>query len=208
MTTLTRPQIHWLTFVLWLIAQVLGFGLVGAMFHNFPLAFTLPPDLVHLGRFSLRPALLGFFFGFIPALLIGFLQWVMLRPLLRLHRPLSRWWMVSVSVGVGLMHFLSDGFENARDLSVAVILGGLVVGAFQGRLLPSPAGSWSWWVSGLAWYGGWLLGIAILHTTGLYRPWDPSLTGITHGVLGLTVGLTAGLSTLLAWRSRPPTTGR
>ncbi|MEK7328894.1 MAG: hypothetical protein AAB217_26920 [Chloroflexota bacterium] len=46
---------YWLTLILWLVANILSFGLVGAMFHNFPLAFTFPPDLAHLGSFSPRP---------------------------------------------------------------------------------------------------------------------------------------------------------
>lgn len=196
----------WLTFFGWLAANIIGFGLVGAGFHNFPLAFTFPPNVLQLGVFRLEAAIVGFFFGFIPALLIGFLQ----RVILRRYLPLSRWWLISVSVGMGVQHFLADGFENARDLSLAVLLSGLLVGGIQWRLLrphlPSSAG---WMVaSGLGWYVGWLIGIAILHNTGLlYRPWVSGLDGQTHGILGLSVGAMFGLNTglLWMWRSHNPT---
>jgi hypothetical protein len=190
--TLERPNVNWLTFMFWLLANVLSFGLVGAMFHNFPLAFTFPPNLTRLGTFGLASALLGgVLFGFVPALLIGFLQ----RWILRRHLPLSRWWIISVSAGIGLLHFFSDGFENARDLSLAVLLSGLMVGVIQWRLLRPHLASATWWVlaSGLGWYVGGLMGSAI---------WVNGLEA--HGRSGLTTGLMYGLSTglLLGWLLR------
>lgn len=134
---------NWLTLALWFIANLLGFGFVGAMFHNFPLAFTFPPNISRLGSFRLEAAIAGCFFGFIPALLIGFLQLLILRR----HLPLSRWWIISVSAGMGLMHFLADGFENARDLSLAVLLSGLLVGIIQWRLLRPQLSSAAGWIA-------------------------------------------------------------
>lgn len=197
----TRPatfKINWLTLLFWLIANVVSFGFVGAMFHNFPLAFTFPPNVLRLGSFRTEAAIVGFFFGFIPALLIGFLQ----RLILRRSLPLSRWWIISTSMGMGLMHFLSDGFENARDLLLAVLLSGLLTGLVQWRLLRPHSASARWWlpISTLGWFVGWLIGITILYSTGLlYRPWVPGLDGQTHGILGLSTGLAFGLSTGL-WR--------
>ncbi len=96
---------------------------------------------------------------------------------------------------MGLMHFLSDGFENARDLSLAVLVSGLLVGVIQWRLLRPHLASAAWWVlaSGLGWYGGGLIGIAI---------WISGLDA--HGRSGLTTGFTYGLSTglLLVWLLR------
>lgn len=197
----TRPatfKINWLTLLLWLVANVLGFGFVGAMFHNFPLAFTFPPNVLRLESFRLEAAIGGFFFGFIPALLIGFLQHILLRRQL----SLSRWWLVSVSAGMGLQHFLADGFENARDLSTAVLISGVLVGVIQWWLLRSHIPSSAWWIvtSGLGWFVGWLIGIAILYNMGLlYRSWVPGLDGQTHGILGLAVGAAFSLSTSLFW---------
>lgn len=184
--------------ILWLLANTLSFGLAGAGFHNFPLAFTFPPDFSQLGSFRLEAAMVGFFFGFIPALLTGFLQ----RLILRRYFLLSRWWVVTVSAGVGLLHFLSDGFENARDLSFAVLLSGLLVGAFQWWLLRPLSSISAWWLvlSVVGWYAGWLIGIAILHNTGLlYRAWVPGIDGQTHGILGLSVGAAFSLSTCWLW---------
>ncbi len=174
------------------------------MFHNFPLAFTFPPNISRLGSFRLEAAIAGFFFGFIPALLIGFLQ----RLILRRHLSLSRWWIISVSVGMGLMHFLADGFENAHDLSLAVFLSGLLVGIIQWRLLRPQLSSAAGWIAayGLGWFVGWLLGIAILDNTGLlHQSWVPGLDGQTHGILGLSVGGMVSLSPGLwwLWASRP-----
>lgn len=195
--TLAPLKTNWITALFWLIANILGFGFVGAMFHNFPLAFTFPPNVLRLGSFRLEAAIVGFFFGFIPALLIGFVQ----RLILNRSVPLPRLWIISTSLGMGLMHFLADGFENARDLSLAVILGGLAVGVFQWRLLRplQPQATWVIFINTLGWYVGWLIGIAMLHNTGLYRPWDPNLTGTTHGILGLSVGVVYSLSTGLFW---------
>lgn len=184
----------WLIALLWLLANTITFGLVGAMFHNFPLAFMFPPNISQLGIFRAEAAIAGFFFGFIPALLIGFLQRMILRPYL----PLSRWWLVTVSAGVGFLHFLSDGFENARDLSFAVLLSGLLVGIVQWRLLRPHMPASAWWLAAsvFGWCVGWLVGLAILHNTGLlYRPWVPGLDAQQHGLLGLAMGATFSLST-------------
>ncbi len=203
-TTLERPQSTGLTAILWLVANIFSFGLVGAFFHNFPLAFTFPPNLARLGTFGLMPALVGgLFFGAIPALLIDWSQ----QMLLRRYWPLSRWWIVSASTGVALMHFLSDGFENARDLSVAVLISGLLVGILQWFLLRPQLPSSAWWIlaNAIGWYLGWVIGIEILRYTGmLYLPWVSGLEVRQHGLLGVTTGFTSGLSTglLLVWLLR------
>ncbi len=190
-----------LTALFWLGANVFGFGLAGALFHNFPLAGDFPPDLTHLGRFSLQPALVGgVLFGFVPALPTGLLQYVILRR----HQPISRWWIASVAAGVGLMHFFSDGFENARDLSGVVFVSGLLVGWLQRRLLrPAPAG----WLPATAcgWYVGWLMGLRLLQTVGLrYQPWAPGLDAQQHGLLGLMMGISVSLSAGWLWLRRRP----
>jgi hypothetical protein len=189
--------------VLWLGANSLAVGLAGAFFHNFPLAQTFPPDLARLGPFSLMPALLGgVLFGFAPALAAGLLQrWV-----LRLAAwPLSRWWIVSISSGLGLLHFLSDGFESARDLSAAVFVSGLVIGLLQWRLLrPYWPGSAGWVLASAGgWHLGWVGGLAILEGLGwLAGPWVSGLDFKQHGVLGVTTGLGYALGTGLFWLTR------
>ncbi|HJW89463.1 MAG TPA: hypothetical protein VJ436_02355 [Anaerolineales bacterium] len=187
----------------WILANLIGFGFAGAFFHNFPLAYS-PSNLTRFGAFSLAPAIFGgLFFGAIPALLIGWSQ----RIVLRRYWPLSRWWILSASIGMGVMHFLSDGFENARDLSIAVLLGGLSVGAFQWLLLQPHLPLPGWWILAnlIGWYLGWVIGIAILRSIGiLYLPWVGGLEVKQHGILGVSAGLTSGLGTglLLMWLLR------
>lgn len=198
MNTFAAFQSNWLTLAGWLLVNIISFGLVGAGFHNFPLAFAFPLNVLQLGSFRLEAAVAGFFFGFIPALLIGYLQYLILRR----YWPLSRWWLISVSLGMGLQHFLADGFENARDLTWAVLLSGFVVGVIQWWLLrPHLSISARWLVlSVVGWCAGWLIGIAILHNTGLlYRVWVPGIDGQTHGILGLSVGAAFSLSTCWLW---------
>ena len=203
-TTRERPKANWLTMILWPAANLIGFSLAGVFFHNFPLAFAFPPNLSRLGSFSLAPALLGgLMFGAVPALLLGFLQ----RLTLRRHLPVSRWWIVSASVGMGLMHFLSDGFENARDLSIAVSLSGLVVGVMQWLLLRAqlPESVWCIPASLIGWYVGWVIGIATLDAIGLrHVPWIGGLDVKQHGILGIATGITYSLTTAptLIWLLR------
>jgi hypothetical protein len=124
--------------VSWISANLAGFGLIGAMVHNFPLAFSLPTGVTRLGRFELMPAILGgLLFGVVPALLIGLGQWLLLRQKL----ALSGCWNITVSAGLGLQHFLADGFPNARDLSLAVLAASALTGA-GGRLRPLRLGGW------------------------------------------------------------------
>ncbi len=203
-----RPSAVWLTGLIWLLANLIGFGLVGALFHNFPLALTFPPNLARLGRFELEPALLGVLLGAVPSLFIGLAQW----RLLRRHWPVSRWWILTVSAGIGLQHFLADGFPKARDLSLAVLASSVVTGVLQWRLLRRQRPSSGWWLlAGVAgWSLGWLLGTLLLDALGmLHVPWTPELGLLQHGLPGMLAGAGYGLLTgltllhLRAWPSDP-----
>jgi hypothetical protein len=194
-----RPNFSWLTAVLWIGANLAGFGLVGAMFHNFPLAFGLLAGLTQWGRFELMPALLGgLLFGVVPALLVGLGQWLILRRSL----ALSGWWIVTVSYGMGLQHFLADGFPNARDLSLAVAAASALTALFQARLLKGRVSGSGWWAAAAigGWWLGWMLSIGLLEALGLWRlAWVPGLDGQQHGLQGLVVGSTYGLLTGMVW---------
>ncbi len=181
--------------MLWISVNLAGFGLVGVMFHNFPLAFNLPTGLTRLGRFELMPALLGgVLFGVVPALLVGLGQWLVLRRIL----ALSGWWVITVSAGMGLQHFLADGFPNALDLSLAVLAASTLTGLFQARLLTGRSGIAGWWAAAAigGWWLGWLLSFAVLEAMGLrWLAWVPGLDGRQHGVQGLVVGATYSVFT-------------
>jgi hypothetical protein len=175
----------------WLLVNLIGFGFAGALFHNFPLNFSSAPNTFRT-PFSLPPAVVGFFFGAIPALLIGWSQ----RMTLRRTWPLSRWWILSVSLGMGAMHFLADGYEFARDGTTFVLAGGVALGLIQFLLLrrhTSTAREWGLAASG-SWLLGWLIGVLIVDALGL--PDDGRGNALQHGLLGGMAGLLYGLSTL------------
>ena len=199
---------RWLLIPLWLAANVLGFGLVGAGFHNFPLAFSFPPSLIGLSQFQFGPGLLGgLMFGFTPALLVGLAQWALLRPLLA---P-SRWWILTVPAGMAWQHFLNDGLPNARDLGWAVLLSAGLTGLLQMRLLRSRPAFSRWWLAASSggWLLGWIVSIALLNNLGLLqRAWVRGLDGQQHGLQGLVVGAAFGLLTSLVLLQASPATAR
>jgi len=180
----------------WGLVNILGFGFVGALFHNFPLAYAFSPSLTHFGAFDGGAALFGFLLGFVPALFIGLMQWWLLCRLW----PLSRWWIVTVSAGIGLQHFLADGFPSARDLSLAVLAGSLVTAGWQGWLVRQAGASATKWFGSvlLGWCGGWVSGLLLLNALDLlHRPWQPGLDFQQHGLLGLVLGAAYSLGTAL-----------
>ena len=169
---------------------MLGFALAGWLFHNFPFASTFPPNITRLGHFDIQAAVIGaVLFGFIPCVPIGLAQWVILRRRL----PISSWWIVSIPLGVSLLHFLSDGFPNAGDLSVAVIASGALIGIFQWNLMRAQVVSSEWWIAAslAGWYLGWIIGIALLDIGGLIGLHYSQ----KHAILGISIGLVYSLLT-------------
>ncbi|MBI1801556.1 MAG: hypothetical protein HYR71_08015, partial [Chloroflexi bacterium] len=160
----------------------------------FPLAFSFPPRLGSFGFFEFQSAAFGAILGAVPAILIGLLQ----RVVLRRHLILSRWWILSAASGVGLLHFLSDGFPDAKDLSIAVFASGVLVGLLQWFLLRRSMSLSAWWVlaSLAGWYLGWVAGMTLLDGIGLLNlPWTPELGFQQHGLVGSVVGMAYGILT-------------
>lgn len=187
----------WLSWTIWLLINALGLVMAGFLFHNFPTPFVFPPGTRSLGSFDLAPAVMGFLFGAVPSFPAAWLGWL----LFRRHFSLSRWWMAALPLGVGLLHFLSDGFPSAYDLSIAVLASGAVIGWFQWHLLRRDKGLPSWWIAALAlgWYFGWVLGSAILEAGNLGALDYP----LKHALLGLTTSLGYSILTGVAlsrWR--------
>ncbi len=181
---------RWSILIGWLFINLIGFAFAGAFLHNFPLQYS-PSIHTFRTRFDLAPAVVGFIFGFTPALLTGWLQWVILRR----HWQISRSWIISVPLGMGVMHFLADGFVYAGDGTGFVLAGGLVVGAVQWQLLRpnTPAAHW-WGLAGAGgWVLGWMIGIGILHAIGYTD--DGRGNALGHGLVGGMVGLIYSLTT-------------
>lgn len=193
-----RSHSNWATIILWLVANVLGFGFAGAFLHNFPLNYA-PSLYTFRTPFDLTPGVTGFIFGFIPALLIGWPQ----RWILRRIWPISRWWIISVSLGMGVMHFLADGYVYAGDGSGFVLIGGLIVGVIQWRLLRPHVPASHWW--GLAgaggWVLGWVIGIGILHAIGYAD--DGRGNALGHGLVGGMAAPAYSLGTGLILKRAP-----
>jgi len=192
------------TFVIgWLLANVVTFGFAGGMFHNFEL---LPLSFARPGTFDLPAAGFGAIFGFVPSIPIGWLQWLNLRR----HLPISRWWILTVSAGVGLNHFISDGFPHSGDLAIGLLAGCAVTGVLQWLVLRRQVRSFAWWI--LATVAGWsmgvLIGVSLLVATGLIRkPWSPALGFQQHGLVGIILAavyslVTGGVMVLLLQRNK------
>jgi hypothetical protein len=191
-----NKTINWVFWFWWLLINILGFAIAGLLFHNFPFAFSFPPNLRQWGEFEIGAAIFGgLAFGVVPALPIGFGQWMILRR----YFHLSRWWIVSTPLGIGLLHFLNDGFPNAYDQSAAVLVSGLLVGILQWNLIrPAINSSAKWWIvaSVLGWSIGWLIGLLIFN----FGELSALHYSQKHGLLGITMGLGYSLSTGLVLR--------
>ena len=193
-TTVAYPQAKWTLVLWWLLANAISFGIAGALFHNFPLAFIFPPTIVRLGAFYLSPGLAGVLFGAVPSILIGLFQWLILRG----KFPVSRWWIFTVSAGVALDHFIADGFPNARDLSIAVVASSALVAVLQWLLLRRNLNPSLWWILAtiVSWCLGWVLGVSVLGSLGLLQiPGQRGLDFQQHGLLGMVLGSVYGMAT-------------
>lgn len=195
------------TITRWTLASAISFGVTGALFHNFPVLYRTPPMFGGLGRFDLNAAAFGgLAFGALPALLIGTVQ----RAVLRRHLKLPRRWILTFALGVGALHFISDGFPDAHDMTLAVVASGMALAVYQWRLLKRGLGASPLWVPAtvVAWYGGWAIGLDLLDSLGMLNvPWTPSLGFWQHGILGASIGIAYGALTgvLVARLARPPT---
>lgn len=181
--------------VAWTLVSAVGFAVLGVLFHNFPIAYRMPPVFRYHGHFDLQAAVFGgVAFGALPTLLVGIAQRLVMR-----RRLAMTWrWILTPALGVGSLHFAFDGFPDARDMTLAVVISGAAMGLYQWRLLRAPAAVSSAWVllTVVAWYGGWVVGMELLDAVGLVGGhWTPSLGAKQHGVLGASMGLAYGLLT-------------
>lgn len=182
-TTVAFPKAKAMFALWWLLANVISFGFVGGAFHNFEL---LTPSIAGLGTFELAPALVGALFGAVPSILIGWFQWLILRRYIRV----SRWWILTVSAGIGLNHFIADGFPNARAPIIGLLAGSAAVGLLQWLVLRRQVNSFAWWI--LATIGSWsigvLIGVSLLDASGLLsRSYTPGLDFQQHGLVGIVL---------------------
>lgn len=187
-TALERPKANWLTAALWLIASILGYGLVGVMFH-FPSGFPPNTDVFNSGAFFG-----GAMQGFLSGLAVGFLQWLVLRR----HIAHASRWMLWTAVGLGAVHAFGDALPDRVAIPIIGLAGGLVLGAAQWFVLRYVFDkAWNWIVAtGVSWTVGINLGLALIEVMGLRdRAWTPGVGATEHGVVGLVAGIVVGLAT-------------
>ena len=195
-TTIVYQQNKWIFVLWWLLANVISFGIAGGMFHNFPLTFIFPSTAAWLGTFELSPALFGAAFGAVPSILIGLLQWLILRR----HLPVSGWWIFTILPGVGFDHFISDGFPNAQDLSIAVLASSALIGVLQWLVLRRQVNSFAWWIVAtvVSWSMGVWIGVSILDASGLLsRTWIRGIDFQEHGLVAIVLAAVYSLMTAI-----------
>jgi hypothetical protein len=162
-----------------------------------PLALVIPNLDLRLGR-VLLPLLAGF--------LVGFLQWLVLRPYLT--RSVD--WVMSGGAGwalgfaLGLLVIESLG-SNPLGALLGYLLFGLIVAGFQWPVLRREIpNAWTWVIaSSVGWAAGAFLCQVLL--TGLVTPeaMSPLLNStVTAGLTGLVAGGITGLA--LVWIVRRP----
>jgi len=186
-TTIERPQAYWLTVVLWLTASLTGYGLVGAMFH-FPSGFPPNTDEFNLGAFFG-----GAMQGFLSGLVVGFLQWLVLR------RQVARAgrWVLWTAVGLGVVHAFGDALPDPVSLLTIGLVGGLALGVAQWFMLRHIFDkAWLWPITtAVSWVVGINIGLVIVGAMGLLDlPWTPEVGATGHGIVGLAVGIVGGLA--------------
>lgn len=190
-----RSSAHtWLFVAGWTLACIVSFGAISAELHNFPVTSGIAPESTRFNDFDSGAALFGMLLGGLPATLIGLWQWLALRRPVRMRRL----WILTPTVGIGLQHFLQDGFPDASDMTFAVVVGALAAGLTQWALLRRIAPiSIAWPITSAAsWVIGWVLGVLLLGAFGIRDVrWTPDIGLQQHGLLGATVGATHGLAT-------------
>ena len=119
--------------LIWVVASVVSFGLGGRLGR----AMGPVEDAILIGYLSLSLSLL----------LVGLLQWVILRPLLDVD---GTWFAASVAavLGMGVAVYGLGALNRDVGWVLGVILGWALLGVLQGVLLRETVLAAGWWVAG------------------------------------------------------------
>ncbi len=174
--------------VLWLVASLVGYGFIGLMFH-FPSGFPPNTDAFNLGAFFG-----GAMQGSLSGIVVGFLQWLVLR------RQVARAgrWVLWTAVGLGAVHAFGDALPDPVSLLTIGLVGGLALGVAQWFMLRHIFDkAWLWPITtAVSWAVGINIGLVIVGAMGLLDlPWTPEVGATGHGIVGLAVGIVGGLAT-------------
>ena len=150
---LDRASVGWRLWLGWVLVSITGFAVAFSITGgHFPEGFEGYP-------FSGNPI------GALQGLVIGILQWLVLRRQL----PRASWWILASVLGFALAHVLGDTAPPPLGLPMTGGMFGAVAGALVGvpqwlvlrRRVPRAG----WWV--LASVGGWYAALSLFHGVGL-----------------------------------------
>jgi hypothetical protein len=203
---MSQPQalshrFDWRSFGLWVGLTVVAFIVAGDLHFQTSgprMPFTLQDiDLSAGGG--------GFMFGAVSGLIIGALQWVVLKSWM----TTSRLWITFNMIGFGLAHALHDAVPyRPLDLPLLLVLDGIIVGLAQTIALRHALSRPFLWVpvTGFAWFLGFQLGFAWLTVNRIAGNPLAELTTV-GGTAGLIIGAITGVALRLLAADNLPTLG-
>src|SRR5215204_4481095 len=166
--TMIEPQasssrrFSWPSIALWVGLTMVGFILASDL-HRQTSGPTIPFALQDI---DLSGAVFGFVLGAVSGLIIGSLQW----RILKAWMPSYRLWVAFNMVGFGLAHAVHDAMPyRPLDLPLVVLIDGILVGLAQTIALRHTLSKTLLWVpiTGFAWFLGFQLGYAWLIVNGI-----------------------------------------
>jgi hypothetical protein len=186
MTQSTLHRFSWRSLGLWVALTLLGY-LLAAELH---FQADGPTATFHLRDFKFD--LLGLLLGALSGLIIGSLQWLVLKSWI----PNSRLWILLNVIGFGLIHFLNDSIPyRPFALPVHFVIHGLIIGLTQYIALRHALAKALLWIPLAAgiWFLGFQLGFTLLAAVGISG--NPlAERAILLGIAGLTTGVLTGLA--------------